>query len=146
MSFPFCCCCSSNPLALAPPSPPPLPPSHWTLCNSHTHTWVNSSTAHTPHLTFWHSSVFASVDIIWVKIIQPLQHIEPFSGQVSINVCRVRLAVQNCTDSMYNIKNSWRTITTLHYCFVSFNSLYTVSNLGLWASLNQTHSHFQEAK
>lgn len=52
--------------------------------------WVNSSAAshwgltHTPDLTFyWHSSVFAWVDLSWVKIIQPFKHIEPFWRAVS---------------------------------------------------------------
>lgn len=68
----------------------------WTLClflcftrsrQKHTPSispWVISSTAscrgltHTPDLTFhWHLSVFASVDLGWVKIIQLLRHIEP---------------------------------------------------------------------
>lgn len=97
--------------------------------------------------------MFASVDIIWLKIIQPLKHIEPFFAQVSMNVCRVRLAVQNCTDSMYNIKNSWTGIHLKnHYCRLAMIALcllmvcvYTVSNLGLWASMNQDTLWFSES-
>lgn len=68
----------------------PLSLSHAVRMHTSISPWVTSSAAshlgitHTPDLTFhWHLSVFASVDLCWVKIIEPLMHIEPFWRAVS---------------------------------------------------------------